>query len=59
MKRVCALFALSNIVDGHQWHGLIDVATFAVVESAVAELLAEIRPDAVPLVDAFEFSDKV
>jgi Acyl-CoA oxidase len=59
MKRVCALFALSNIIDGHQWHGRIDATALGFVETAVAELLAEIRPDAVPLVDAFEFHDRV
>jgi hypothetical protein len=59
MKRVCALFALSNIIDGHQWHGRIDATGLGFVETAVAELLAEIRPDAVPLVDAFEFHDRV
>jgi len=59
MTRVCALFALTNIIDGHQWHGRIDASTYSLVESTVADLLAEIRPDAVPLVDAFEFHDRV
>ncbi len=59
MRRVCALFALSNIMDGHQWAGLIDATTESLVETTIADLLAEIRPDAVPLVDAFEFHDRV
>ena len=59
LRKVCSLFALSNIIDGHQWHGKIDSTTFGLVETAVAELLAELRPDAVPLVDAFDFSDRV
>jgi hypothetical protein len=59
MRRVCALFALSNIMDGHQWAGLIDATTESLVETTIADLLAEIRPDAVSLVDAFEFHDRV
>ncbi len=35
LRRVAALFALSNVVDGHQWHGKVDHSTFVLVEAAV------------------------
>ena len=59
LTRVAVLFALSNMVDGHQWTGVLDVHSAGLVESAVPDILAKLRPEAVALVDAFDFSDKV
>lgn len=57
LQRLCALFAVSDMMDGAQWNGLVPLETFAFVEEAASVLCSQIRPDAVALVDAFEFSD--
>jgi acyl-CoA oxidase len=60
LSRVCALFALSNIQDD-QWagFGVVGVEMMRLVRTAVAQLLDELRPDAVSLVDAFDIPDRV
>ncbi|XP_065543503.1 peroxisomal acyl-coenzyme A oxidase 2 isoform X2 [Lathamus discolor] len=61
MKHLCDLFALHGIFsnagvflhDGHISGAQMDMAT-----ASYLDLLAVIRKDAVPLVDAFDFTDK-
>jgi len=59
LTRVCALFALVNIVDDPQWIGLISSSQLHLAKSALIEVLNALRPDAVSLVDAFDFPDNV
>jgi len=59
LSKVCALFACSNIFDDPQWSGLITAPQKNLVKQAISELLTTLRPDAVPLVDAFDIPDRV
>ena len=64
LERCCALFALSNVVAGSAltggWTGIVgEEEEMQRCNEAVAELLRELRPDAVALVDAFDFPDRV
>jgi len=57
--KVCALFACSNILDQPHWNGLLDSHHLRLVRSATSQLLNELRPDVVSLVDAFDIPDRV
>ncbi|KAH9255374.1 hypothetical protein BASA81_006493 [Batrachochytrium salamandrivorans] len=59
LGRLVSLFALSEILDGKQWFGLIDASESDLVNDAVVEILDELRPDVVALVDAFDIPDAV
>jgi len=59
LGQLCALFACSNILEDPVWVGFISFDQLQFVKEAVPELLAEIRPNALALVDAFDFPDKV
>lgn len=54
----CVLFALADILDGQQWAGLLSLRQIELVEEAVVKVCAMIRPNAVGLVDAWDFHDK-
>jgi len=54
MGALCALFALSEVLDG-----LLDAAELGVCEEAVALILNEQRGNVVALVDAFDWPDSV
>ncbi|KFQ46965.1 Peroxisomal acyl-coenzyme A oxidase 2, partial [Nestor notabilis] len=61
MKHLCDLFALHGIFSntGAFLHdGYISGAQMDMVTASYLDLLAVIRKDAVPLVDAFDFTDK-
>ncbi|XP_050169126.1 peroxisomal acyl-coenzyme A oxidase 2 [Myiozetetes cayanensis] len=61
MKHLCDLFALHGIFSnaGAFLHdGYISAAQMDMVTASYLDLLAVIRKDAVPLVDAFDFTDK-
>ncbi|NWH78462.1 ACOX2 oxidase, partial [Piaya cayana] len=61
MKHLCDLFALHGIFSnsGLFLHdGYLSGAQMDMVTASYLELLAVIRKDAVPLVDAFDFTDK-
>jgi len=53
------LFALSDIMAGERWAGLLEAAEVDAVDAAVSLLCKRLRPNAVPLTDAFDFSDTV
>ena len=59
LGRVVSLFGLSEMLDGKQWTGLVDAVEASSVDQAVSELLDELRPDVIALVDAFDFPDSV
>jgi acyl-CoA oxidase len=59
LSKLCALFACSSITDDSQWTGIIDSQQLQLAKAALVDLLDKLRPDAVPLVDAFDFPDKV
>ncbi|GBG31886.1 Peroxisomal acyl-coenzyme A oxidase 1 [Hondaea fermentalgiana] len=57
LERLCALFALGDMAEGRQWHGLFDIDTATMVEEACSAVCAALRPDAVALVDAWDYTD--
>jgi len=59
MQGLCALFALSEVLDGKQWGGLLDQQELVFCEQAVGSLLDEQRGNVVALVDAFDWPDSV
>lgn len=60
LERLAALHALLQVQDAAgEWAGHVTAAQAAAARGAVRALLRELRPDAVALVDAFEFPDNV
>lgn len=62
LEKLAALFALSRIEDDRGWfleNGYIEGAKAKAIRNAVNALCAELRPDAVALVDAFGIPDEV
>jgi acyl-CoA oxidase len=57
-EKLVALFANSIIMDDN-WAGLLTEKQVRYVREATAQLLDQIRPDAVALVDAFDLPDSV
>lgn len=61
LDRLCDLYALSTIEENKGWfleHGYMSGSKSAAVSDQVTKLAAEIRPDAVALVDSFGIPDK-
>jgi acyl-CoA oxidase len=58
LTSLTALWANSILLD-ENWAGLLTPKQILFVREAVAQLLDQIRPDAVPLVDAFDLPDVV
>jgi acyl-CoA oxidase len=58
LRRLAALFALADMRDGKQWTGLLDLHTADMVEEAIAICCAQLRPDMLASVEAWDFSDK-
>jgi len=59
LNSVCALYGVSEILDGQQWTGVLDANEATFLHRACSELLDELRGDAVALVDAFDIPDRV
>ena len=59
MARLCALFALSEFLDGPMWGGLFSVSETALAQAAASELCSALRPDAIALTDSWDFPDRV
>lgn len=58
LGRVCALYALADVQENQGgWLGHMSTSQASAVREAVRHLLTALRPDAVALVDAFEFPD--
>jgi acyl-CoA oxidase len=58
LHRLCALFACTNFLDNN-WGNVLERDQYRIISETVATLLAEIRPDCVALVDAFDYPDAV
>ncbi|MBS2037926.1 acyl-CoA dehydrogenase family protein [bacterium] len=61
LDRLCDLYALSTIEENKGWyleHGYLSGSKSAAVSDQVTALAAELRPDAVALVDSFGIPDK-
>jgi len=58
LTKLCAFFACVNIIDDPIWIGRINAQQLQLVKQATLDLLEKLRPDAVPLVDAFEIPDR-
>jgi len=59
LSQLCALYACSTILDDPLWGGFVSFSQLQLVRLAGLQLMAAIRPNAVALVDAFDFHDKV
>eukprot|EP01012_Entosiphon_sulcatum_P057344 TRINITY_DN810_c0_g1_i1.p1 TRINITY_DN810_c0_g1~~TRINITY_DN810_c0_g1_i1.p1 ORF type:complete len:686 (+),score=83.60 TRINITY_DN810_c0_g1_i1:2454-4511(+) len=60
LNRLCSLFALQHIQENvGDWLGHLSHIQVRAIRAAVRQLLLELRPDSVALVDAFEFPDAV
>lgn len=59
LSAACALFGLSEVLEGTMWAGLMDGADQTLAQDAVNIALDVLRPEAVSLVDCFEFPDVV
>jgi acyl-CoA oxidase len=59
LGRLASLFGLHIIQTGspHDWAGVVTEEQVAEMHSHMSQLLSEIRPDAVSLVDAWDFDD--
>uniref|UniRef100_A0A6A7GC50 Peroxisomal acyl-coenzyme A oxidase 1 isoform X1 n=1 Tax=Hirondellea gigas TaxID=1518452 RepID=A0A6A7GC50_9CRUS len=58
LQKVGAFFAVSHLLDSN-WAGVLDFQGMRFAQSASSILLTQLRNDAVPLVDAFDFPDRV
>jgi acyl-CoA oxidase len=59
LRQLAALYACSEILDGQQWLGIIDANEAVLLQQAVGELLDELRPNTIALVNAFDIPDRV
>eukprot|EP01061_Rhynchopus_euleeides_P010400 TRINITY_DN19845_c0_g1_i1.p1 TRINITY_DN19845_c0_g1~~TRINITY_DN19845_c0_g1_i1.p1 ORF type:complete len:795 (+),score=371.98 TRINITY_DN19845_c0_g1_i1:51-2435(+) len=59
LSSVCAMYGLTQIVEGNGWGGIIDGRDAELAETCITEVLNELRPEAVTLVDAFDIPDRV
>lgn len=59
LEYLCAMFALVEVMDGTMWATLLDAQDENFVQIATGMACKALRPDAVPLVDCFEFPDVI
>eukprot|EP00004_Rigifila_ramosa_P015767 TRINITY_DN3684_c0_g1_i1.p1 TRINITY_DN3684_c0_g1~~TRINITY_DN3684_c0_g1_i1.p1 ORF type:complete len:761 (+),score=159.03 TRINITY_DN3684_c0_g1_i1:10-2292(+) len=59
LRKLCLLYALSNVLDDATWTGLLSAVTLKFARNAVRELLGQLRGDLVALTDAFDIPDRV
>lgn len=60
LQRLCFIFGFSRFLLGTGWTGVVSPEQLAEVETLLLpKLEAEVRPDLVSLVDAFDFPDRV
>jgi len=57
LTQLCALFALSNLLDDQQWSGIIAISQMQMIKQVIPKVMDKLRPNAIALVDAFEFAD--
>jgi acyl-CoA oxidase len=58
LTKLCLLYALTNFLDDN-WGDCLQPDQFRLIKQGTDTLLKEIRPDAVPLVDAFDYGDHI
>jgi acyl-CoA oxidase len=58
LTRMCILFACTNFLD-ENWGDIINENQFRIIRQVAYSMLTDIRPDAIALVDAFDFQDFV
>jgi acyl-CoA oxidase len=58
IHKLCILFALCNFLD-ENWGDLIQGDQFRMIKNVAYQIMSEVRPDCVALVDAFDFPDHV
>jgi len=59
LSHLCAVFALSEVLDGSNWSSLLSGEDEVLAQRAVTMACRTLRPDAVALVDCFEYPDSV
>eukprot|EP00088_Acartia_fossae_P051105 TRINITY_DN57385_c0_g1_i1.p1 TRINITY_DN57385_c0_g1~~TRINITY_DN57385_c0_g1_i1.p1 ORF type:complete len:242 (-),score=14.74 TRINITY_DN57385_c0_g1_i1:58-717(-) len=59
LEDLCLMFGLSHLVDDSNWIGLIPQKTITMAKSSMVTVMQRLRPNAVALVDAFDFPDRV
>ena len=59
LHKLVLMFALQDILSGEGWVGLLSAREMSLFDSATSELCSSLRPDAIALTDAFDFSDTV
>ena len=58
LTRLLCVFACTNILDDN-WGDMLERDQFAFVRQAAYQLMTELRPDAVTLVDSFDYKDHI
>ena len=58
LVQLCVLTALTNFLD-ENWGEILDKSEYRLIKTAVNNLLREIRPNCVALVDAFDYPDHI
>jgi len=58
LHKLAALFACTNFLDNN-WGNVIERDQYRLINETVSTLLTDIRPDAVSLVDVFDYPDSV
>ncbi len=58
LSKVYCLYALTNCLDDN-WGQILDNSQPVIIRDAIDEIMNEIRPDAVALVDAFDYPDEI
>ena len=58
LTRLCILFALTHFLD-ENWGECIPSDQYRLIKQSVYHMMSEIRPDCIPLVDSFDYSDQI
>jgi acyl-CoA oxidase len=59
LRTLCALFGLSEVLDGAMWSSLLDGLDETRAQMAASLACSLLRPNAVALVDSFEYPDLI
>ena len=58
LTRLLCLFACTNILDDN-WGDILEGGQFKLARQAAYQLMSEIRPDSIALVDSFDYADYI
>lgn len=56
---LCALFGVTDVLEGEQWLGLLSGEEAQIAEQAASVICSSLRPDVIALTDAFEVPDRI